>query len=216
MAIANPTVNVNDYLVDDDADVTPKHGTTVQAGWGAADALLKPKAQSGDYPTDFKISEETQLIRFLEDAPFMSYESHWVEREGKKSFVCLGVECPLCHIAYLKPRGKFAFNIIVISDETPTVQVLTASSTLARQLRAANDDPRRGPLTKHCWSISRQGTGPQTTYTLERVRATDLAEEWDIDIDDVNEMVANAIPYDSSVVRMSTRQELMDVAKAVA
>ena len=216
MAINSPAVDADDYLVEDSAEATPKHGTTVQAGWGAADAFLKPKKEKGEYATDFRFSEQTSLVKFLDDAPFMVYEQHWVDRtEGKRSFVCLGEDCPLCTIAGDKPRAKFAFNVLVISDEEPNVQILTAPPTLARQLRAANDDPRRGPLTKYYWSLSRQGSGPQTQYVLDRVRASDLAEEWELDADEIDAIAAKADKYDESAVFVSPREELLTLARTL-
>jgi hypothetical protein len=214
MAISKPTMGADDYLVEDSADASPKHGTTVQAGWGAADAFLKPKKQMGDYPVDMKFTEQTQLVRFLEDEPFRVYEQHWVDRsEGKRSFVCLGDECPLCTIAGDTPRAKFAFNVLVVSEETPQVMILTAPPTLARQLRAANEDERRGPLTKFYWAISRQGTGPSTQYTLDRVRATDLAEEWELDAEELNAVTANAVKHTAEAVYVAPREELLAVAR---
>jgi hypothetical protein len=214
--INNPSVNAESYLAEDTVDVAPKIGTTVQAGWGAASAALKPKQESGDYPTDFRFSEQAQLVRFLEDEPFAVYEQHWIDRtEGKRSFVCLGDECPLCTIAGDKPRAKFAFNIIVLSNGEPNVQIMTAPPSFARQLQAANEDPRRGPLTKFYWAIARTGSGNTTQYTLDRVRATDLAEEWELDADDIDAFAATAVSYDTTAVYVSPREELLKLARTL-
>jgi hypothetical protein len=214
--VTNPSVDAELYL-EDSVDATPKHGTTVQAGWGAADAFLnKPKASESKFATNFKFSESPTLVRFLSDAPFHVYEEHWVDRtEGRRSFVCLGEDCPLCTIAGDKPRAKFSFNVLVLSDEEPNVQVLTTPPTLARQLRAANDDPRRGPLSKYFWALSRLGTGRDTQYTVERVRATDLAEEWELDPATIDAAVAAAVPYDKSTIYVSPREELIELARTM-
>lgn len=213
MAISSPAVDADDYLAEDSVDIAPKHGTTVQAGWGAADAMLTPK-KSGDYPTDFRFSEVAQLVRFLDDAPFAIYNQHWIDRtEGKRSFVCLGDECPLCLTVGDKPRPKFSFNILVLSQEESAVQILTAPPTLARQLKAANEDTRRGPLSKYYWSISRQGSGPQTTYTLDRVRSTDLADEWELDPEEVDAIASEAVKYDDSAIFVSPHDELQALAR---
>lgn len=213
--VSAPTANAEDYeLAEDEPTATPKHGTSIQSGWGAAETALKRKGE-GEYPNDFRFTEEPQLVRFLDDAPFAVYGQHWIEREGKKSFVCLGDDCPLCITAGDKPRNKFAFNVLVVSDEDPGVQILTAPPTFARQLRAANDDERRGPLTKFYWAISRQGVGPQTTYTLERVRATDLAEEWGMDSEPLDVLAADAVKYDDSSVYLTPREELLKVARSL-
>lgn len=214
MAINNPAVDADDYDVDS-VEAKPKHGTTVQSGWDAAAAKLKPKEKSSEYASDFKIGDQPQLVRFLEDAPFAIYEQHWVDRitEGKRSFVCLGADCPLCTIANEKPRAKFAFNILNLSEEEPTVQILTAATVLGRQLQAANEDPRRGPLTKYYWAISRQGSGPSTSYTLDRVRASDLADEWELDAEQIEDLASTSVKYDESVVYVSPREELLKVAR---
>lgn len=216
MTIQSPTVDADLYL-EDAVDAAPKHGTTVQAGWGAADAYLdKPKQKSGNYATNFKFSEQPTLVRFLEDGPFHVYEEHWVDRtEGRRSFVCLKEECPLCTIAGDKPRAKFSFNVLVLSDEEPEVQIMTAGITLARQLRAANDDPRRGPLSKYFWALSRLGIGRDTQYTVERVRATDLAEEWELDPAAVEASIASAVSYDKSSIYVSPREEMLELARTM-
>jgi hypothetical protein len=213
--INRPIVNADDYLTEDAPDIEPTHGTTVQAGWGAATNILKPKKQTSDFPTDFKFSEQSQLVRFLEDEPFAVYELHWIDaiKEGRRSFVCLGDECPLCTIAGDRPRAKFAFNILVLSDGEPTLQIMTAPPSFARQLESANVDPKRGPLSKYYWAISRTGSGNTTQYTLDRVRATDLAEEWELDADDVDAAAKMTTVYDKSAIYVSPREDLLKVAR---
>jgi len=213
--VNSPIVNADDYLEEESVDTAPKHGTTVQSGWGAAASALKPKKEAGAYPIDFKHSNQPQLVRFLENEPFAVYELHWIEREGKKSFVCEGDACPLCTIAGDKPRPKFAFNVLVVSDEEPNLQILTAPITFARQLEAANSDPRRGPLSKYYWAISRHGTGQQTQYALDRVRATDLAEEWELDADELDAVARTVVPYDKSAIYVSPHDELLNVARGL-
>lgn len=213
MAISEPNIDADDYFIDDEVDVEAEHGTTVQAGWDAFDN--KPSKKEGkNYPNDFKPSEKAQLVRFLEDTPFGVYEQHWIDRtEGKRSFVCLGADCPLCHVAGDKPRQKVAFNVLNLSEEEPTVQILTAPVTLARQLRTAHEDPRRGPLTKYYWTIARFGTGRETQYTLERVRGSELADEWDLDPDEVSAVANNAVKYTAEAIYVSPHEELLEVAR---
>lgn len=220
MAITEPNIDAGFYLdeveevfVEDDMNAAPKHGTTVQAGWDAFDSSSKKK-ETGDYPVDFKFSGQAQLIRFLDDHPFAVYDQHWVDRtEGRRSFVCTGSDCPLCTIAGDRPRQKVAFNILALGDGVPTVQILTAPVTLARQLRTAHEDARRGPLSKHFWSIARIGTGRETQYTLERVRATEAAEEWDIDPNEVAMVAASATKHTAEAIYVSPHEEILKVAR---
>jgi hypothetical protein len=215
--VNEPSVNASSYLTEEDENIPAKHGTTVQAGWAAAEALLKPKKEKGAYATDFKITETPQLIRFLDDEPFAAYEQHWINRtEGKRSFVCLKDDCPLCTVAGDQPRGRFMFNVLVLTNEEPDVQLLTATPTLFRLLAAKAEDPKTGPLSKYFWAVSRQGTATTTQYQLERVKAVDLADEWEIDIDDVETATSKAVKYDSSVVFVSPREELLKLARSLA
>ena len=214
MAIIEPEIDANDYFVEDDVDAAPKHGTTIRAGWDAITAVSKPKREAGAYPTDFKYTEKSQLVRFLDNEPFAVYKQHWVDRTtGKRSFVSLGEDDPLTVIAGMTPRAKAAFNVLNLSLEEPEVQILTASVTLAKQLQAANEDPRRGPLSKYYWAISRQGTGRETQYTVDRVRASELAEEWDLDPEDIDAIVANAPRYDASAIYVASYEEHLKVAR---
>jgi hypothetical protein len=222
MAITQPSVNAASYLDADDENATPKVGTTVQSGWDAASKVLKTATkEKGEYPLDFKFSEESQLIKFIGDGPFRSYEQHWIDRSsGKRSFVCIADTdnegCPLCDILGDKPRGKFAFTVLVLSGEEQKTMILTAPPTLFRQIKAAHEDPKRGPLNKFYYSVSRTGTGPQTTYSLERVRSTDLVEDWDLDPTQVEELVASAEPFGPEAIWDTPRPELLEVARSVA
>jgi hypothetical protein len=143
------------------------------------------------------------------------YEMHWIDaiKEGRRSFVCLGDECPLCTILGDKPRAKFAFNVIHLSDGEPNVQIMTAPPSFARQLQAANEDPKRGPLTKYYWAIARTGSGNTTQYTLDRVRSTDLAEEWELDADEITEFAFTANKYDKAAIYVSPREDLLSTAR---
>jgi len=215
MPITKPTINADTYLDEDSESATAKVGTTVQQGWDAFDTLVK--SETSEFPTDFRFSESPQLVKFLEDQPFASYEQHWIERpKGKKSFVCIGEACPLCDVLGDKPRGKFAFNVLVLSGETQGVQILTAPPSLARQIKKAHEDERKGPLNKEFWEISRLGMGPTTQYTLNFVRGRDLAEEWKMSNDAVQELVAAAVPFTAEVIRETPRSEMLEVARSVA
>ncbi|CAB4166953.1 hypothetical protein UFOVP964_52 [uncultured Caudovirales phage] len=215
MPITKPAVDADTYLAPDSETIQPKVGTTVQEGWDAVEALSNTDSE---FPTDFRFSDEPQLIKFLQDRPFATYEQHWIERpKGKKSFVCLGDTCPLCDVLGDKPRGKFAFNVLVLIGETTGVQVLTAPPSLARQIKKAHDDERKGPLDREFWEISRMGTGPTTQYTLNFVRGRDLAEEWKLNLETVTEQIKSAEPFTAEeVVRETPRSELLEIARSIA
>lgn len=219
--IRKPTVDADTYLDEDVAyetdapEIAAKHGTTVQAGWGAAESKMNKKEDSA-YPNDFKFSEELQLVRFLQDEPFAVYEQHWIDAAPKKkSFVCLGAECPLCAIAGDKPRPRFAFNVLNLNGEEAAVQILTAPTMFAKQLQTANSDPRRGPLTKYYWAVARSGKGRDTAYSLDRVKISDLAEDWMLDSEEIDAFAETAVSYDATAIYVSPREELLELARSL-
>jgi len=215
MPIEKPSINSEDYLTEDSETAQPKVGTTVQAGWDAVDTFLK--SDGGDFPTDFRFTEEPALVKFLSSSPFAVYEQHWIDRpKGKKSFVCLQDDCPLCDILGDKPRTKAAFSVLVLTGETVGVQILTAPPSFMRQLRKAHEDERKGPLNREFWAISRSGSAAKTVYTLDFVRGRDLEEEWNLDLDQVKEQIAAAVPFTAEVIYQSPRSEMLEVARSVA
>lgn len=217
MPIQKPQVGAEDYLAEDSETAKPKVGTTVQDGWDSFDAMLAKTEVSSDYPTDFKFTEEPVLVKFLENAPFKTYNQHWIDRpKGKRSFICLGDDCPLCDILGDKPRPKLAFNVVVLSGESQGLQILTAPPMLGRLLRKVHDDDRKGPLSREFWEVSRTGTGPQTVYNLDFVRGRDLEEEWALDLDTVKDKLSQAQPYDGDAIRETPYDELLEVARSVA
>lgn len=232
MAIKKPVKNASTYKASakstEEDDVDPKDftedsedrkarvGTTVQQGWAHANELLEKETPFEE--RDFKPSEDKQLIKFLEDHSFANYEQHWItESKGKKSFVCLGDECPLCDILGDKPRGKFAFNVLTLSDEEPKVQVLTAPPSLLRLIKTAHEDDRHGPLDKEFYELSRLGEGLKTQYKLDLIRTRDLEEEWNIAVDDAKKLEADAVLFTAAeIVRETPRSELLDLARLLS
>jgi hypothetical protein len=83
-------------------------------------------------------------------------------------------------------------------------------------LFAAHEDPKRGPLTKFDWSITRLGKGKETQYIVDRVRRdTDLVEDWELDPEKIAEIAASAVKYDQSAIYVSTREEHLEVARSL-
>lgn len=220
-----PNIEVNDYFEEDAVDIEPTHGTTVQSGWELAAKLMNTQERSGgNYPTDYRWSEEAQLVYFPEDEPFMAFNQHWIEREGKKSFLCPASatlpedqqdDCPLCDIVGDSPRTRVTFNIVPLSDENPTMQILWSGVQFFNRLQAINNDPKQGPLTKHFWALSRQGKGLQTEFFINRVKASDLVEDWGLDPQDITKKVSPLQVYTMKDIQVPTAVELKEVAKSV-
>ena len=207
MAIGSPSVNTDTYAEN------------AVSGWDAADEVINA-SKSDEYTKEFKFSDEPTLVKFLGDGPFKVYAQHWIERQGKKSFVCLRdseTGCPLCDVLGDEPRNKFAFSVVVFKDgETPELQMLIAPPSLFRLLKNAHADQRKGPLNKHYWALSRTGSGPKTTYIVDMVRERDLADEWALDPVNAQAAIDGYEPLTPEVVYVGSYESLMDIAKETA
>lgn len=185
----------------------------IKRGWGAAERVQKA---SSPYAQRFKVTEDTQVIKFLDDEPYASFRTHWIDgRQGQKSFVCLHDDpngCPLCD-AGSRPSTKFAFNIAVLNNEEELiVQSFEVGVRLIDQLKNFHLDPRQGPLSKNYWAVSKTGKGPQTQTILQMVRERDL-EEWNLNPFSEDDMaVLKNNSYGPDIIQIPTRTELLEIA----
>ena len=168
----------------------------------------------------FRWDEEYQLIKFLSNEPW-SYDQHWVTRDGKQSFPCMGKGCPLCAIG-VKISQKIVYPILNL---TPTKgdDFLTQSMEVGPQLDdvliAHDASSKTGPLDRLWWSVSRTesaGSGTRRkkySYTFTPVKDRDLEEDWEIDLDEAEDAVAAAvIPEPKDVLGDWNRKQLQEIA----
>lgn len=197
---------------DDDDDDTPpqKVRKVVRSGWGGVE---QTKYAESDYASRLKVTDDPQIIKFLEDAPFASWRQHWIERSGQKSFTCLGEDCPLCG-AGSKAAARFAFNVALLSgDEEPVLKSFEIGSRVIDQLANFHKSERTGPLSKHYWAVSRTGKGATTVTNLQMVKATDL-EDWGIDPLSKEELAALvAEKYTDDIIAIPKRKDLVRIAE---
>lgn len=194
----------------------PKEETRklLRGGWQQVDAL---KSSDSNYAQRLKVSEEVQVIKFLDDEPFAAWHQHWVEREGQKSFICLrDIEergCPICETGN-RPSQRIAFNVALLATGAkPLVRSFEVGPRVVDQLRNLNKAPQTGPLTKHYWAVSRTGKGATTAYSLQVIRERDLAEEWNLEAITEEQMPGlRESCYDSSIMKVPTYTDLLAIA----
>lgn len=208
---------VDTFGDDFDVDARPEQSTStaVQSGWEAAEKLTPAM---GDFPREFKNSETIQIIKFLDaTGPFAIYRQHFLQQKmsGPKSYVCLGATCPLCLKLGHRPEDKRAFTIANLSADPIQKQQFIASTRLYKQLHAAEFSPQ-GPLTKNYWAISRSGQKQNTVYTLNSIKARDLGEDWGIDAEAAEAVLATMTPFTRSVIRENSYAELLEIANDLA
>jgi hypothetical protein len=188
--------------------------TAVQSGWDAAEKLV---TSSVEFPTEYKHSDQFQLIKFIDTSgPFANYRQHFLKEktEGRRSYVCIGDNCPLCLKLNDKPEIKRAFSIINLSAKPYQRQMLIATPRLYKTLHAGEFSPQ-GPLVKNFWALSRTGVKQQTVYNLMAVKARDLSEDWGLSAEEVEASIAQLKPFDRSEIREDSYATLLDVANSL-
>jgi hypothetical protein len=198
---------------EDDENMDAVRSSALQSGWEAA--LKASNTSSRKYTNDFRFQDEPQLVKFLDSVPFAVFSQHWVQRTGKKSFNCIGVDCPLCAVGDA-PRKKIAFSLVNLSAEEPVVEMLVASTNLAVRLNRLDEDPKTGPLDRMYWSLSKSGSGPQTVHNVLPVKPRDLTDDWGTEQAEVEAVVDRFEPLTEKVITFSTREELLKIAREIS
>jgi hypothetical protein len=192
-----------------DEDDAPKARRVVRSGWSGVDSV---KTGDSNYAVRLKLTEDTQIIRFIGDAPYASYGQHWLERSGQKSFVCIGEDCPLCK-AGSRPSKRHNFNVALLTEgEEPALRSLEIGPRVIDQLKNFHNSDRTGPLDKHYWAISRTGKGATSSTLLQMVKAADL-EEWGLAMitsDQLSELTEGA--YTEEIIHVPSKRDLMQFA----
>lgn len=204
---------------ENENDETPRSSSVARKGWGAAKAAAK-KASKG-FENEFKVAEEDQVVKHVEEEPFWSGAVHWVDeiKDGKRSFYCIdevdAEGCPLCGVGH-ECRAQIWFNVVPVSNEEgatkPEMCVLKASPTLSSLIEKEHDG-RYGPLTRHFWKYSKTGGGKKgkVNYSLAVVKATDLAGDWEVNPDEVATAIKDLKPYTDEIVKYPSRSDLEEI-----
>jgi hypothetical protein len=198
---------------DEDNEPAPKIGGK---GWGSYE---KTKSATSSFPDNFKVTNEAVVIKILDDAPFLVYLQHWIERAGKRSWTCLENRCPLCDDAGDKPTQQVCFNVVDFTDpEDPQVKIWQFGPMVADILKNYSSDSKTKPINRDdlYWSVSKKTKNNKTTYYITPVKERDLLDDWDIEPltdDDLEEFDSKA--YDEDVLQVNTRNELKAIAREI-
>lgn len=206
------TTNDEDVFEDEDENEVPERSSVIQVGWAAAKKAAA--AASTTFATDFRFEEDVQLVKFLTNEP-MAFSQHWVNRVGKRSFICNGTpKCPLCRRGN-RPESKFAFSVVSLSADEQQVQLMTVGLRLYGQLEKLNNDPKTGPLDRLYWAVSKSGSGQKTSYSIRPVKDRDLADDWDIDVDAALTLLKQFKPLGVDALRVASDEELREIAREI-
>lgn len=187
----------------------------VRSGWGSNERTSN--ATNSEFATRLKVTEDIQIIKFIQDSPYARYRQHWIERKGQMSFTCIadiesGVNCPLCE-AGSRPSWRFNFNVVLMTPgEEPVLRSYEVGARVIDQLKNFNEHPAMGPLPKHYWTVSRSGKGPTSATNHQMVRESDL-NDWGLAPLSADVIAHfDGIAYDESIIKTPSRKTLAEVA----
>jgi hypothetical protein len=207
---------------DDDRRGRDERGggsSAVREGWGGAH---KTRDQAGDFASSFKMeNDKTYVVKFLDDAPYASFRQHWIDRSGKRSFVCPedpddpdSPRCSLCD-AGDKVRAQYSFNIVVLEEDAkPTVKSWDVGIRLFQKFERIHKDDRIGPLTRPYFAVSRTGKGTNADTQLSPIKDRDLWDDYGIEEltdGEIDKLMRKR--YDRSIIEVPSRRQLKELAE---
>jgi hypothetical protein len=198
---------------DEDDEPAPKVGGK---GWGSYE---KTKSQTSGFPENFKVTNESVVVKILDEEPFLVFLQHWIERKGKRSWTCLEARCPLCDDAGDKPSQQVCFNVVDFTDpEDPQVKIWQFGPMVADILKNYSKDKKTAPINRDdlYFSVRKESKNNKTNYYITPVKERDLLDDWDIeplDEQDLEEFDSKA--YDEDVLQVNSRSELKQIAREI-
>ena len=139
----------------------------MSVGWDEADEQIKA---TGTFTRDFFLKEnEEATIRILDAEP-QNIRDHFVM--GKGWFTCSVDDCALCERGN-KPTSHFVFNVLDTREWTDKagathsneVKLWRVGVKLLRLL--GKKQARKGPINSYDITVSRLGSGTNTTYDID-------------------------------------------------
>lgn len=221
---ARPADTSATFASDDDTDdALPQ---AMRGGWSAG----KQQADAtSDFAQSFKPDTKIQILKFLEDAPYVNFRRHWIERNGangvvNRPYVCpqtVGKSCAICSMGD-KAQAVSSFNVALIGDDgVPTLKTWDLGVKLFNVLAGFHEDPKIGPLTRGYFAVSKSSggggsrKGGTTQTNVIPVKPTSLLEDFEVQPPNPNELKALGL-YTADVVKLPKRGELEEIAEEMA
>ena len=205
---------------DDDGEYQSGVSDLLKPGFAAA---KREMAASSPFANRFQAEGRSQIIKFLEPEPYVSYRRHWVKRTTQngmtnRTYNCLrsiNQPCALCSAGH---RNQFVscYNIAVVDNKGDVeLKSWECGVRLATSLDDIAQDPKLSPLTRDYYLVSRSGEGTSTSYNVSRLKAADMIE--DHDIPEPDEATLKALPlYTKDIVKFPTQKVMEELAEEIA
>lgn len=180
-------------------------------GWKGAE---RAKAGTGSFAEEFKVTKERALFKCLEADPFVSYKQHWIDGiKGKKSWPCIGADCPLCEIG-ASLAAKSCFNVFDMQDGLNKILILGVKGL--NLLEALDKDRTTGPIGRSdmYYAIANTGDKQQASISITSVKERDVKEDWGVDPlseEEIDKFTKKC--FTKKAIPVFGRKKLLEIAK---
>jgi len=187
----------------------------IRGGWTAGRQIIESGSQYAQY---LKLTENAQIIKFLDDAPYANYARHWVQRaNGKRSYVCLGSvgkECPLCSVDP-RPQNVSSFNVALVAADGVLLKTWDAGTKVFNSLQGVANNSDDGTLTSGFYKVYRSGEGPTASVQISEISERALVDKYGIDVPSEADLRAVG-KYDADTITVLSAKELAEVAAEIS
>lgn len=207
---------------EEDADAGGPRVGRATTGWGGADELN----QGNDFVKSLSFKNEAHrdgsmqyfIVKFLDEEPYANVRIHWLnERKGKKSFVCIGDDCPLCDVG-AEAKSEYRFNLAVFTDAEPVLRSYHAGWKIYKKIKALAESRMTAPLPRRTYVLSRTGEKwHEIEYDITKITDEELEEAYPEIYIPTAEEIAELTCYTLADVEKeySTIEELEEVAAEI-
>lgn len=186
-------------------------------GWSG---YKERREEVSDYIKNYLLPvEQEEIVKVLDAEPFSVFAEHWLnDKEGKKSYLCIGKEeCPLCAIGD-KARVYMMFNILDLrDDENPKISPWKVSQTVGDVLEGYAKSDRTSPIDRLdiYFSVQKTGGGKKGKVQthISPVKARDLEEDWGIKPFTQDELDEFDLYKEDDVLEWTSRKTLKAIAE---
>lgn len=191
---------------------------TISSGWSG---YTKVRKETNEFAKNLEVTDEELVIKFLDKEPFATFNQHWIERKGKRSWPCTD-ECPLCDLGD-KAKTQVMLNVLEFSDpDNPTVVVWQVGTMVADIIAGFAKSSKTSPIDRSdlYFSVNKTGGGKRggrVSYNLRPIKERDLLADWDVEPLTEEEIEAyGEKAYGDDIVQIPTQRQLEEIADEIS
>lgn len=206
---------------DEDEDGPGERVGMATSGWGGAKEMGSSDfIKNLDFKNEAEMDGKTRYFigKFMDEEPYANVKIHWLnDRKGKRSFICVGDDCPLCEVG-ADVKAEFRFNFAVFTDGDPILRSWSAGWKIYRKIESLAQSRLTSPLPRRIYLATRTGEKfNEIQYDVARINEDEIADSYpDIYVPSAEEIEAlTGYTLDDVKKEYSTMEELEEIAAEI-